>query len=297
MDWRQTLEYVSQLSGTSILTIFVTAAAGAFFGAWGAQAVISRGQRFGALVAELNAVNTAVTLSFIICNAYLGLKKQHVQPMSKRFCDLKQEHEKFLEAAKEHREPKLLEFQFQADWQTLSPQRTPNEALERILLDKVSIGGRGLSASAYLFGAIDSLIQSITYRNTLIVDLQKSGPHHPKALLDIYLGLSDANGTIDERFSTSIDAISAYTDDCVFFAKVLGEDLREHGVRLRRRNRWKTWKRLPKITRIDWSQAANDGLFPPDELYKDWLSGFKQDRSRRERLCSWVKCKLSGIFA
>lgn len=254
MDWKQAFEYLSQLDDTSIFAIFITAASGAFFGAWGAQAAISRGQRIGTLITEINAINTAVALSFIICNAYLALKKQHVLPMWMRYCNLKREHEKFLEAAKDNAGSAPLEFKFQADWQTLSPLRTPNEALERVLLDKISIRGKGLNASAHLIGAIDSLEKSIAYRNALIVDLQKSGPYDPKALLEIYLGLPDAGGTIDERISSSIYAISTYTDDCIFFAKTLGEDLHEYGTRIRRRNNWKTLRRLPKISQVKWSQ-------------------------------------------
>ena len=75
-------------------------------------------------------------------------------------------------------------------------------------------------------------------------------------------------------------ALHAQTDDCIFFAQKLADDLFDYGTRLRRRNAWK-FRAIPKIVRGDW-KFVEKGLIPDDSLYENWLRGFpKQPSSDR----------------
>ncbi len=46
---------------------------------------------------------------------------------------------------------------------------------------------------------------------------------------------------------------------------------------------------LPKLEGADWTKADTLGLMPSDELYKDWLDGFKHTLSRWQRLFLWFR--------
>src|SRR4051812_17890906 len=83
-------EIIAQLKaflGDNILGTLVTAAFGAFAGAW----VASRRDTKRAIIAELNSVNAARALCFSICNKFLSLKGQHIAPLHRDyFMDLEE---------------------------------------------------------------------------------------------------------------------------------------------------------------------------------------------------------------
>jgi hypothetical protein len=74
-----------QIISAEWFNTLVAGAFGAFFGAWGAQAVISRSQFKQSIVTELNAINAAMALCFAICNRFVALKKQHLKPLFDKY--------------------------------------------------------------------------------------------------------------------------------------------------------------------------------------------------------------------
>jgi hypothetical protein len=234
---------------------------GAFFGAVGAQFIISRGQNRQAVVGELNNINAAVSLCTAVCNGFLGLKRQHAAAIGTRF-------EADLEA---HRRGQVVQF----DLQTLSPVHSPIEQLERLAYEKISIRGRGIAAAVELGAAIRYLSISIAYRNELIEEFRKE-PLSEQEKINRYFGLQ-VQRVADQRFASNVKAICAQTDDGIFFSRILADDLVSYGARLRKRHRRKYLKPLPKIGAVDWSYAENLGLMPPRKAYKVWLRRFKDD--------------------
>jgi hypothetical protein len=98
-----------------------------------------------------------------------------------------------------------------------------------------------------------------------------------------YYGLRAQGDIIDDRFQSNIQALHAQTDDCIFFARKLADDLLNYGTRLRRRNAWKYRLGIPKMVREDW-KFVDKGLMPDESLYANWLRGFVKQPSRIERL-------------
>jgi hypothetical protein len=100
---------------------FVTAGLGAFAGGL----VASRAFTKRTVVAELNALSSAQTLCFSICNRFLALKGQHVAAMNDRFERVQNEHREFL------KDPAQSggQFTFQADFRTLTPVPVGNSIL------------------------------------------------------------------------------------------------------------------------------------------------------------------------
>jgi hypothetical protein len=276
---------VSQFFPEYWLGTLASAAFGAFAGAW----INNRIQTKRTVVEELNAVRAALVLCFSISNRFISLKRQHVRPMRNRYVQARQEHDEFKERARTYRGPPPLVYNFRADLQTMTPVIAPIQVLERYVFEKISIRGRALAAAVDLVGAIDSLEKAIAYRNDLIAEVRKESPVQPDLLAERYFGLTNANGVTDERFKMNIEAIYNQTDDCIFFSRVLADDLLTYGNRLRRKNARKYRLGIPKLKGADWSRAQGQGLLPSDEAYASWLGGFKKEPTRWQRLVARLR--------
>jgi hypothetical protein len=278
---------VSQFFPDYWLGTLASAAFGAFAGAW----INNRIQSKKAIIQELNAVRAALVLCFSIANRFIALKRQHVRPMSERYRQACQEHEKFKDRALTHRGQPPLVYEFHADLQTITPIIAPIQVLERYVFEKISIRHRALAAAVDLVGAIDGLDKSIKYRNDLIAEIRKDSPIQVDKLRERYFGLPNTNGVTDERFKANIGAIYNQTDDCIFFSRILADDLLAYGNRLRRKNSWKYRLGISKLKGADWSIAQGQGLLPTNEAYASWLRGFRTDPTRWQRLIARVRRK------
>lgn len=282
------LNSISQFFPDHWLGTLTSAAFGAFAGAW----INNRIQTRRAVIEELNAVRAALMLCFSIANRFMGLKRQIVRPMRERYLRARQEYEDFKERARHHKGPPPLVHEFQADLQTLNPVIAPISVLERYVFEKISISGRALAAAVDLVGAIDGLGKSISNRNDLISEVRKDNPHEANMLAERYFGLRNVNGVTDERFRMTVEAIYNQTDDCIFFSRILADDLLKYGSRLRKKNAWKYRLGVPKLKPANWGIAERDGLLPPSELYASWLDGFKEQPTRWQRLRRYLLLSL-----
>ena len=72
---------------------------------------------------------------------------------------------------------------------------------------------------------------------------------------------------MDSSYPDSMESISSNLDNCIFFSKVLVEDLIEHGLKIAK----EFGRKSPKIHRVDLTEAERSGLVPDSGLYDDWL--------------------------
>ncbi|WP_440640095.1 hypothetical protein ACSHT2_01645 [Bradyrhizobium sp. PUT101] len=261
-------------------TAFVTAGLGAFVGGW----VASRSFTKRAVVAELNALSTALALCFSISNKFIALKLQHVASMKQRFHQVKREHEEFMRRPMQARG----RFVFQADFQTLSPMLVPIDELKKTVFEKTSIRGRGLVALVDLASSIEGLSEAMESRTELAHEIRNRSNKTDEDVAALYFGIRMQNGHIDERYSTNVDAIYRQTDDCIFFSRILAYELVQYGNSLRRRHMWRYWLGLPKMRDADWSKAQAEGALPDHAEYERWLSGFRA-------LGRWEKIKATFV--
>jgi hypothetical protein len=119
------------------LTTLVTAAFGAFAGAWAA----GRSQTRRAVVAELNSVHAALVLCFSISNKFIALKKQHVKGLRDRYRKAEEAYREHVVAiaAGPHT------FELHADFQTITPVTVPTDVLQRHVFERISIASRANS--------------------------------------------------------------------------------------------------------------------------------------------------------
>jgi hypothetical protein len=114
----------------------------------------------------------------------------------------------------------------------------------------------------------------------------KKSPHQADLLAEQYFGFRNANGVAGERFLVSIEAIYNQTDDCIFFSRILADDLLTYGNGLRRKNAWKYSLGVPKLKGADWVKSDKDGLLPSKDSYSSWLGGFDKAPTHWQRLRS-----------
>lgn len=277
IDWTALKTFLSDNSAAVIASI-----SGGFFGAYGAQFISARSSTFESVKNELNAASAAFVLTYSICNRYCVLKKQIVTPMVQRFSSVEKSH-----AVINASSSPLKIFEFQANYASIQDVTTPISALEAMLFEKVSIRGRGLALVPALASAAIELNASISGRNELIEEFREKR-QDDKVILEKYLGLPNAKGDIDQRHPDLVRAVALQTNDCIYFSYLLNADLSAYAGSLRNRYRWRYLRRFPKVGTVDWTEAKQNGLIPPDEDYKDWTRGFRDTPSLFRRFIARV---------
>lgn len=259
----------------TILIAILTAFAGAFAGAYGAQRIAERARSKEELIKEIRNTNAGISVAFSIFNSFFGLKKQHVAALKNNFDAQKAGFEN-AEKQRQKGEGVGEVFVFHADLQTLQPLIAPIERMQAIVFEKISVTGRPLNLASILMQTIHSLNDSIEKRNELIQSFRAAYPRAGNEFIRLYFGFADKNGHVDANYPMGIEAIYKQTDDCIYFSKMLAEDLMVHGKSLKRNYEYKFRGKTPNIGRVDFTVVKDQGLMPPPENYPDWTDAFKK---------------------
>jgi hypothetical protein len=239
------------------------------------------------VIAELNTINAARALCFSICNKFINLKEQHILNLHREYHMDRELVMATRDAAESGVRVDPIEVPF--NLQTLTPIWLPLHTLERLVFEKVSIRGRALVAAVEVISCIDALEKSISHRNDLIADFKKE-PMSQRTMMERYFGLRVPQiDMVDERFASSVGALYNQTDDCIFFSRILADDLFEYGVYLRNRFAWRYRLPVPKLTRYDWTPAETKGLIPNRNRYANWLQAFRTSPTLMQRFRGWVR--------
>jgi hypothetical protein len=92
--------------------------------------------------------------------------------------------------------------------------------------------------------------------------------------IPLWFALQRGDGSTDGRFAAAVEAIYRCNDDCIFYSKLVVEDLRKHGYEVRAGLRRKEQRRVMRINATDFNIAERQGLLPDPAPYADWLSSF-----------------------
>jgi hypothetical protein len=297
MDWHGLSELGRRVVDPSKFDTLVAGAFGAFAGAVGAQVIISRSQARQAVVAELNVVCAAAALCFSMCNNFLGLKKQCVLSLYEEWTKADAEFQR-VQALNKLRSKlrsgsEQVQYELHADLRTLTCNKLPIETLQRHIFERISAPARALAATFSLSGAAAALEETIKNRNELVTEFRQASPNPTAEIVQKYLGLRNADGHVDERFPANIRALHDLTNDCIFFSRLLADDLVAYSKRLRRRHRLRLRFGLPQPSKADWSVAEAAGFMPSDKDYESWLRGFPKRRNRLHRTVTYLRALVT----
>jgi hypothetical protein len=207
-----------------------------------------------------------------ICNKAMALKRQHIAPMKIRYDEAKSAHQA------EVRSPSGRPLMVSLDLATISRSKFPDDILAKLIFEKSSIGEKGAIIAIELSTSIENLNYACDFRTRLIDEIRKEPALTDEQLAQRYLGIENS-GQTDARFSHSMEMLRLYTDDCIFFSKMLADELLIYGRNLRNRYRWKYRLPVGKMKGADWSMAERENLIPPPDQYANWTRVFKKRRT------------------
>lgn len=267
-------ELLKSFANSTFTTSLIGALAGAFAGATVAQHIAERNKRRDELLREIRNTNAAIAIAFGICNSLLALKKQQVLDLKTNFDAKRAEvfefERKRIAGELENSEP----FYFVADYRTLQAHVLPTDILRTVVLEKLLLVGRPLNLVMMLDQTGYSLGQSIAKRNQLI-ESYKSGPVVSDQIIrQRYFGLPYNGGSQNLDYPGTIEAIYSQTDDGIFFSHLLCNDLHLHGGKLLDEFRLKFKKNVPRISKVDFTDAIKTGLMPSENDYTHWFTAF-----------------------
>lgn len=268
-------ENVKAFGNSNFFTALTGSLAGAFAGAYIAQRIAEKTKKREELLNEVRNTNAAIMLCHGICNSALSLKKQHVKSMKESFDSARAE---FLEFKQKHQTEiaqGVAQYNVNLDLMSLPKTQLPVEMLQRQMFDKLSIGGRPLSAITTLIQTSTWLNESIERRNELIEELKSNTNFDNSApLIVLYFGLPYKGSHVNRDYPDVIDAIYSYTDDVIFFSHLLLEDLNHHGNQLANKFNKLFGDEAPKINEASFELPKKIGLMPDEKNYSDWLNAF-----------------------
>lgn len=259
----------------------ISAFAGAFAGALGAQRIAERAKERSDLIRQLRNTNAAITLAHTICNGALALKKQHVLPMISTYREQKTAALSAIERAAKGEGP--IVFHLEADLRLFPHPESPIESIKQVLFNSISANGLVLALVAVTDQSLIGLRSAINLRKSLAEELHCLNKSD-REFSDRYLGLRTPQGNVNELYPNVIDMIEAHTNEVAFFSARLAEELVAHGTRIQKIiNRRFGRRKAQKVFTVDYAKPRELGLIPPDSEYLDWLKGFKQPSTKKNR--------------
>jgi hypothetical protein len=261
---------------SNFITSIAGALFGAFAGAYGAQRIAAKNKRRDELVGQLRDTNAAITLSFVLCNNFVNFKKQVSKPVKERFDKDKERIVSILSTG--------TFGDFVADFRNMPTLSYPIETLRRTSFGRLSLSARPLSLVVTLEQTLNALNYAITKRGDLIAKFkakqtERNDQSYQRELMGRYYRLPFNDGIIDQEYPDTLAAIASQTDNGIFLAELLCQDLISHGTEVAEVFRRKFGTGAPKVNKPDFKIAKEAGLMPPPENYTDWFRAFPRGKS------------------
>lgn len=255
---------IALISGPATNSL-VSSLTGTFVGAVSAYLLTARNENEKLKLQEDTAITRAFQAATSIMNSVLNFKEQIVLPKVKELAHLTETVEsKFAEPGTR---PVIIPLDIH---QLLLSHPVLNLAAHRIdfkIQNVYSIVGRPVQCADEVRRSSEMLDSIINSMNLLIEDFSKSElADEDRIFLMLGLMQGKENRKTDERFRSTIDNLRKVTDDILFFAHLLAQDLEHHQTAWRKRNHLRKRSRLRLADLGD--KAA---LLPNLKEYESWL--------------------------
>lgn len=257
--------WILSFFGSDFFVALIASAAGAWAGAAAVQRMIEKEKKKTALLVEIRGVNAAISLSIVILNSLINLKKQFVTPVSRAYELKKLGWQLHRIGVLMGAIPPTVEHLVEFDMRTLPPINLPMGALQGFIYEKTSLSGRILNLFSVLEQTCQGLDISIKRRNELI-EGYKAG--NPVIAPHLYFGLP-FGGVINEDYPSTLMAIHDQTEHILYFANKLCVELSKHGDA--QANIFNNlYGGAPIINRLLQLHTEDQKLIPSAYNYPDW---------------------------
>ena len=149
---------------------------------------------------------------------------------------------------------------------------------------------RALMLVTSLTETVHGLNTSITNRNRLVASYHTADVSLDD-LLPLYFGLlQPSTHVINKTYPDLIDAIFKQTNDGIFCAKLICDDLFAHNGQLAGRFKRRLERSAPvTMDKPDFAVPEGEGLMPNEADYTDWLTLFKEAKPPKPRARGWPR--------
>lgn len=244
------------------------ALAGALAGAYGGQHIVERQALKKLGLEELRRTNAAISLATFVLNATVTMQRQHLRGM---IAAHRAEGERFEAMV---RAGGTGTYKFQADWQILPLIELPLVPLREAIYSRMDADSPVVLMFANLDAVCAHLATATELRNSIIREVQsRPTPLTTRERLQLYFGIPQASGIVDERYPSSLNAMGTYASDASLFAAILAALLIEHG----KAEAKKLGKGAPKVRGMGLKAAFTEGLIPEPSEYETTLRGIGID--------------------
>ena len=265
-------EKLYAFANSQFLSSIMGALAGAFAGALAAHKIGTNAKKREDIELEIRAVNLAISAAFLTCNSVLGMKNQHIKEMYEKYFSEKDRYIKTLNNPPQAGQP----IHFDTDLKALHMPFVPFDDAIQNIQDRISINGRPLALLSAIANSLNTLRSCLEYRNQLIEKSKSMFPNlSEQDKLNYYFGLPLKGGSVNQEYSDTIEGVSQYADDVIFFSSLLCSDLNKYGEQLRDLYIKKYGRKITKITRPDFNTEKSKDLMPGPDQYEDWMTMFQ----------------------
>lgn len=263
----------SSIDYRSWLMAMAPALAGAWFGAWAAQKTAKDSKNQDELLKEIRSCNLGVSLAIYTFEIARSLH-EIFHPIYVNYLDDLAIQKDAHENGKKVQKPRYE----LAGSNTLT---TPIDSLRKVVFEDITSPTNALRAMLALTHAVEDANSAIQLRNSVLEDFRNKKFPEGFGLHEMYFGLS-INGQMYWDYRHSIENIAQASDEILFFAEVLCNELHDQACALRERHR--RFSKEPVNIRMlrlgDESEAYQASL---REKYKGWfgLTLPTEQRARR----------------
>lgn len=261
------------LINSSGFTAIVGAGLATMVGALAAQRIATDSADKAQLLKEIRDVNQAITLAFSVVNALGSLKKQIIRGLTNEYFASRLQFEQSLLKKRQYLHVPNEPIRVQGNFLSFEVTTIPAAALEHLLMERISTKTRPLATFSSLREAYQNLTSAVAVRQSILNEFRA------EFLPLVYFGIKNG-ANHDMRYFNSMQGIRSYTDDGIFFGKLLCEDLQNYGIELSTKYRQTFKEDPPEVVRLSFERAILEGLIPFNFDYKDWLDGFSTPRPK-----------------
>ena len=250
---------------------------GALFGALAAQKIATRYHEKEYYQAQINATNLSIMNAYSIANSALSMKHQHLERIYKNLISHQLLHEKHIKNVREGKASSAEQLELTLDFQIILMRKFPTERIEKIVFENIPASSRILASINTISGLVNDLSTCLERRTSIIDRFKRATEAERKQVHYYYLGLENENGNIDTEYPDCIRGAHQYTNDIIFFSKLLCEDLEKYGHSIMHKYEKKFGSTEQKILSTDFKIAEEKDLLPNKDDYADWLQGFPEE--------------------
>lgn len=197
------------LVGSTFVVAVVGSFAGALGGAYGAQRIAEREKFSDGAMKEIRATNVAISLSFVVANTLIGVKKQLVGPIVSRYREARIAAETAIQSG-----TNLI---FEADFRSVQRFAIPVDVLKEHIFSHLSLDAKSIACVTTIEQAIDGFMSCLEERNSMIASFRVSAIDR-SAIFPIYFGFDVGGQVRDTQYPDTLNGMEQQLDNAIFYS-------------------------------------------------------------------------------